>query len=66
MRKQSIRELANGRSDRKTHKGLCFHLISKDEYSHLLYDCRVNDLLDDPNRIIVMSSTHLYDDDLWR
>lgn len=64
MRKQSIRNIVNGKVKRYTHKGLSFSLIDETEYNCLVNNCAVNDLIDDPNRLIVMSDNHLYDGDL--
>lgn len=64
MKKQCIRDITDNKSNRHSHKGLSFYLISKDEYLTYVNNCKVNDILDNPSRIIVMSSTHLYDDDL--
>lgn len=64
MRKQSIREIADGRSKKLKYHNLSFNLITKAEYDSLVDTCQVNDKIEDSNRIIVMSSTHLYDDDL--
>ena len=62
MRKQSIRDVFNGK--KKSHNNLIFCKIDDSEYDTLINKSIVNDILDDNNQIIVMSGTHLYDDDL--
>lgn len=64
MRKKCIRDIINRNTKRYTHNGLSFSRIDENEYSNLVSNCKINDIIDDKNKIIVMSDNCLYDDDL--